>query len=113
MKALIFEGPGKIALREIPIPKAGYGEVVIRVTLTTICGTDLHILRGEYPVQRGLIIGHEPVGRIHEIGPGVKGYAIGDRVLVGAVTPCNWWMALWKHDPWSAGRVSACAVCAK
>lgn len=89
MKALVFEGPGKIALREVPIPKAGYGEVVIRVTLTTICGTDLHILRGEYPVQRGLIIGHEPVGRIHEIGPGVKGYAIGDRVLVGAITPCG------------------------
>jgi alcohol dehydrogenase len=89
MKALIFEGPEKIALREVPIPKAGYGEVVIRVTLTTICGTDLHILRGEYPVKRGLIIGHEPVGRIHEIGPGVSGYAIGDRVLVGAITPCG------------------------
>jgi threonine dehydrogenase-like Zn-dependent dehydrogenase len=89
MKALIFEGPEKIAIREVPIPKAGYGEVVIQVTLTTICGTDLHILRGEYPVQRGLIIGHEPVGRIHEIGLGVRGYAIGDRVLVGAITPCG------------------------
>ena len=89
MKALVFEGPGKIAVRKVPIPKPGYGEVVIQVTLTTICGTDIHILRGEYPVKSGLIIGHEPVGRIHEIGPGVTGYALGERVLVGAITPCG------------------------
>jgi threonine dehydrogenase-like Zn-dependent dehydrogenase len=62
---------------------------VIRVTLTTICGTDLHIVRGEYPVKPGLIIGHEPVGVIEEIGPGVVGYEVGDRVLVGAITPCG------------------------
>ena len=61
----------------------------IRVTLTTICGTDLHILRGAYPVKPGLIIGHEPVGVIEELGVGVIGYKIGDRVLVGAVTPCG------------------------
>src|SRR4029079_6477231 len=65
------------------------GEAVIRVTLTTICGTDVHILRGEYPVKPGLIIGHEPVGIIEELGPGITGYAIGDRVLVGAITPCG------------------------
>src|SRR6202043_923876 len=59
------------------------------VTLTTICGTDLHILKGEYPVKPGLIIGHEPVGVIHEIGDGVAGYEVGDRVLVGAITPCG------------------------
>jgi threonine dehydrogenase-like Zn-dependent dehydrogenase len=57
--------------------------------LTTICGTDLHILRGEYPVKPGLIIGHEPVGVIEELGAGVTGYEIGDRVLVGAITPCG------------------------
>lgn len=89
MKALVFEGPEKIGVREVPIPKPGFGEVVIQVTLTTICGTDLHIVRGEYPVRRGLIIGHEPVGRIHQIGPGVTGYEVGDRVLVGAITPCG------------------------
>ena len=72
-----------------PIPLASAGEAVIRVTLTTICGTDLHILKGEYPVNAGLIIGHEPVGVIHEIGNGVTGYEIGDRVLVGAITPCG------------------------
>ena len=65
------------------------GEAVIRITLTTICGTDLHILRGEYPVKPGLVIGHEPVGVIEELGEGLSGYKIGDRVLVGAITPCG------------------------
>jgi threonine dehydrogenase-like Zn-dependent dehydrogenase len=65
------------------------GEAVIRVTLTTICGTDLHILKGEYQVKPGLIIGHEPVGTIHQLGEGITGYEVGDRVLVGAITPCG------------------------
>ena len=73
----------------MPRPSAGVGEAVIRITLTTICGTDLHILRGEYPVKPGLVIGHEPVGVIEELGEGVSGYEIGDRVLVGAITPCG------------------------
>jgi alcohol dehydrogenase len=89
MKALVFYGPGEISLETMPLPRARPGEVVIRVTLTTICGTDLHILKGEYPVKPGLVIGHEPVGVIHEIGEGVTGYQVGDRVLVGAITPCG------------------------
>lgn len=89
MRALVFRGPNQIALETVPIPRAGAGEAVIRVTLTTICGTDLHILKGEYPVHPGLIIGHESVGIIHELGGGVTGYEVGDRVLVGAITPCG------------------------
>src|ERR1700676_3791559 len=89
MKALVFHGTDQIAVERVPMPKPGPGEAVIRVTLTTICGTDLHILKGEYPVKPGLIIGHEPVGIIHEIGVGVSGYKIGERVLVGAITPCG------------------------
>lgn len=89
MKALVFRGKHQIGIEEVPIPKPGYGEAVVRVTLTTICGTDLHIVRGEYPVKPGLILGHEPVGVIHDIGPGVTGYRIGERVLVGAITPCG------------------------
>src|SRR6185436_8592980 len=89
MKANVFHGKDDIRVEEVDRPRAGIGEAVIRVTLTTICGTDLHILRGEYPVKPGLIIGHEPVGVIAELGPGVTGYAIGDRVLVGAITPCG------------------------
>src|SRR6266581_6837726 len=89
MRALVFRGPNQIGIEHVPIPKAGPGEAVIRVTLTTICGTDLHSLRWEYPVKTGLIIGHEPVGIIHELGVGLSGYKVGDRVLVGAITPCG------------------------
>ena len=89
MKATVFHGVGDIRVEEVPRPVPGPGEAVIRVTLTTICGTDLHIVRGEYPVRPGLIIGHEPVGVIEELGAGVTGYQVGERVLVGAITPCG------------------------
>ena len=89
MRAAVFVAPGTIEVRDVPRPTAGPGEAVIRVTLTTICGTDVHILKGEYPVRSGLIVGHEPVGVISELGMGVTGYAVGDRVLVGAITPCG------------------------
>jgi len=89
MKANVFLGKNKIEIEDVVKPRAGTGEAVIRVTLTTICGTDLHIVRGEYPVTPGLVIGHEPVGVIEELGEGVNGYQIGDRVLVGAITPCG------------------------
>ena len=89
MKANVFHGKDDIRVEEVERPHAGAGEAVIGVTMTTICGTDLHIVRGEYPVRSGLIIGHEPVGVIEELGAGVTGYQIGDRVLVGAITPCG------------------------
>src|SRR3954465_12209885 len=89
MRAAVFEKQGSIKLREVAKPKVGVGEALIRVTLTTICGTDVHILRGEYPVRAGLIVGHEPVGVVEEVGPGVLGYERGDRVIVGAITPCG------------------------
>ena len=89
MRANVFHGVNDIRVERVERPIAGPGEAVVRVTLTTICGTDLHILRGEYPVQPGLVIGHEPVGVIEELGPGVTGYKVGDRVLVGAITPCG------------------------
>jgi len=89
MKATVFHSANSISVEEVPRPGAGVGEAIIRITLTTICGTDLHILRGEYAVKPGLVIGHEPVGVIEELGEGVTGYKIGDRVLVGAITPCG------------------------
>lgn len=89
MRANVFRGVNETHIEEVDRPHAGVGEAVIRVTLTTICGTDLHIVRGEYPIKPGLIIGHEPVGVIVELGLGVTGYALGDRVLVGAITPCG------------------------
>lgn len=89
MKATVFARPGKIELREKPIPKVGPTDALIRVTTTTICGTDVHILKGEYPVVPGLTIGHEPVGVIAELGSAVSGYEVGQRVIVGAITPCG------------------------
>ena len=59
MRATVFHGPGDIRVEEVPRPHAAAGEAVIRVTTTTICGTDIHILKGEYPVERGLTIGDD------------------------------------------------------
>jgi alcohol dehydrogenase len=89
MRANVFRGVNRFGVEEVPRPQAGVSDAVIRITLTTICGTDLHIIRGEYPVKPGLVIGHEPVGVIEELGAGVSSYQVGDRVLVGAITPCG------------------------
>jgi len=90
MKAVVFRGKDRIAIEEVPKPRAGAGQAVIRITTTTICGTDVHIVRGEYPVQPGLVLGHEPVGVVEELGAGLEGlYFIGERVIVGAITPCG------------------------
>ncbi len=89
MRANVFKGANKIGLEDRPVPKAGSGEAVVKVTLTTICGTDVHIMKGEYPVKQGQIIGHEPIGVIHELGEGVTGYKVGERVAINAITPCG------------------------
>src|SRR5438093_156521 len=102
MKANVFRSPGEFGLEEKPLPTAGPGEAVVEVRLTTICGTDIHIVRGEYPVQPGLTIGHEGVGVIHELGTGVTGYEPGQRVLVGAITPCG------QCEQCLAGHTSQC-----
>ncbi|WP_249681486.1 NAD(P)-dependent alcohol dehydrogenase [Roseococcus pinisoli] len=87
MKAAIFVEPGRIVLDEKPIPDIGPLDALLRITTTTICGTDVHILKGEYPVARGLTIGHEPVGIIEKLGSAVEGYKEGQRVIAGAITP--------------------------
>jgi alcohol dehydrogenase len=89
MKAAVFEGHERIVIEERPVPECGPTDAIVKITLTTICGTDVHIWREEYPVEQGRIVGHEPVGVIHQLGEAVQGYEIGDRVLVGAITPCG------------------------
>ena len=109
----------------------GPGEAVIKITATTICGTDVHIVRGEYPVKPGLVLGHEPVGVIDELGAGLDAYyRVGERVIVGAITPCGQcfyclngialamrraarWLAFRQHDQRRVGRISARARCAR
>jgi len=90
MKAVVFKGKDRIGIEEVPKPQPGPGEAVLRITTTTICGTDVHIVRGEYPVKEGLVLGHEPVGVIEALGPGLEEeFTIGQRVVVGAITPCG------------------------
>ena len=87
MKATVFVAPGRIELVDKPIPDIGPNDALIRITTTTICGTDVHILKGEYPVVPGLTIGHEPVGVIEKLGSAVTGYREGQRVIAGAICP--------------------------
>ena len=87
MKAAVFVEPGRIELADKPIPDVGANDALIRITTTTICGTDVHILKGEYPVAKGLTIGHEPVGVIEKLGSAVAGYQEGQRVIAGAICP--------------------------
>ncbi len=90
MRATIFLEPGRIVLGEKPIPEVGPLDALVRITTTTICGTDIHILKGEYRVAPGLTIGHEPVGVIEKLGSAVTGYKEGQRVISGAITPSGW-----------------------
>jgi threonine dehydrogenase-like Zn-dependent dehydrogenase len=89
VRANVFRGRAKFGIEEVERPEPGPGEALVRTTLTTICGTDVHIVRGEYPVEPGRIIGHELVGVVEKLGPGVTSARVGDRVLVGAITPCG------------------------
>jgi alcohol dehydrogenase len=87
MKAAIFVEPGRIVIEQKSVPEVGPLDALVRVTTTTICGTDVHILKGEYPVRKGLTVGHEPVGIIEKLGSAVSGYEEGQRVIAGAITP--------------------------
>ena len=87
MKAAVFVEKGRIALADKPIPGVGPNDALVRITTTTICGTDVHILKGEYPVAKGLTVGHEPVGVIEKLGSAVQGYQEGQRVIAGAICP--------------------------
>ena len=87
MKAAVFVEKGRIEITDKPIPEVGPNDALLRITTTTICGTDVHILKGEYPVAKGLTIGHEPVGVIEKLGSAVVGYQEGQRVLAGAICP--------------------------
>jgi alcohol dehydrogenase len=91
MKALVYNGPGSKSWREVPHPTLQADtDAVVRVDTTTICGTDLHILKGDTPeVAAGRILGHEAVGTVEEVGAGVKTLSVGDRVLVSCVSACG------------------------
>jgi len=91
MKALVYQGPGRKALEERPTPQVtAPTDAIVRITRTTICGTDLHILKGDVPsCQPGRILGHEGVGVIDNVGPAVTAFKRGDHVLVSCISACG------------------------
>lgn len=91
MNALVYHGPGKRSWEEKPKPTIKDStDAIVRIAKTTICGTDLHILKGDVPeVADGLILGHEGVGVIEEVGSGVSNFKAGDKVLISCITSCG------------------------
>jgi alcohol dehydrogenase len=91
MRALVYHGPGLKAWEDVPKPEvAADTDAIVRVDATTICGTDLHILKGDVPaVIDGRILGHEAVGTVDAVGSGVKTVKVGDRVLVSCISACG------------------------
>ena len=90
MKALVYHGPGKRAWENKPRPTIQEpGDAIVRITTSTICGTDLHILKGDLPaVTEGRILGHEGIGVIEQVGTGVSEFHVGDKVIISCVTAC-------------------------
>ncbi len=91
MKALVYHGPDSMAWEEVPKPDIDADtDAIVRVDATTICGTDLHILKGDVPaVTDGRILGHEAVGTVESVGAGVKNVKAGDHVLVSCISACG------------------------
>ncbi|MBI2725062.1 MAG: zinc-dependent alcohol dehydrogenase family protein [Polaromonas sp.] len=91
MKALVYNGPGQKSLEERPRPLViAPTDAVVRITHTTICGTDLHILKGDVPTCKpGTVLGHEGIGIVDAVGPGVTGFRVGDKVLISCITSCG------------------------
>ena len=91
MKALVYHGPGKKAFEEHPKPKIiSPTDAIVKITKTTICGTDLHILKGDLPTcEPGRILGHEGTGVIDEVGSAVTAFKAGDKVLISCVSACG------------------------
>lgn len=106
MKALVYQGPDKKALEERPVPKIkDSGDAIVRIVKTTICGTDLHIFKGDVPsCAPGHILGHEGVGVIEKTGPGVTTFHQGDHVLISCISACG------KCDYCRRGMYSHCTT---
>jgi alcohol dehydrogenase len=91
MRALVYHGPGNKAWEDVPDPTIlADTDAIVRVDAVTICGTDLHILKGDVPaVTDGRILGHEAVGTVTQVGATVKNVRVGDKVLVSCITACG------------------------
>jgi glutathione-independent formaldehyde dehydrogenase len=114
MKAVVYKGPFDIAVEEVPDPKIEQPlDAIIRITTANICGSDLHPYEGRAPLDAGMVLGHENMGVIEEVGPGVNRVKVGDRVSVpfniscGICRNCNagWTSACLRANP--SGRPTA------
>jgi len=114
MKALVYHGPGKRAWEEVPKPAMkAETDAIVKITKTTICGTDLHIMKGDVPtVTKGRVLGHEGVGVVVEAGKAVSNFRSGDRVLISCITSCGKCEACKKgmyshceHGGWILGHI--------
>jgi alcohol dehydrogenase len=106
MKALVYLGPNKKAVEDRPMPKiVAPSDAIVKISKTTICGTDLHILKGDVPTcLPGTVLGHEGVGIVEEVGPGVTEFKKGDHVLISCITACG------KCDYCRRGMYSHCTT---
>ena len=102
MAGVVFDGSGSTALRQRPVPVPGNGEVLVRIAVTGICGTDRSIVLGEFPASPGVILGHEAAGEIVALGDGVTGPAPGDRVVINPTSYCL------RCQPCRRGRPAHC-----
>lgn len=91
MKALVYQGPGKKTLEDRPMPQISAAtDAIVKIRKTTICGTDLHILKGDVPTCKpGRILGHEGVGTVDKVGDGVTTFKVGDHVIVSCISSCG------------------------
>lgn len=106
MKALVYQGPGLKKLEERPLPVIQLpSDAIVRVTRTTLCGTDLHILKGDVPTcLPGTVLGHEGVGIVETVGAGVTAFKPGDHVLISCISACG------RCEPCRKGMTSHCTT---
>src|SRR5271168_4224138 len=102
MRAIVFDGPGHVALREVPPPELAHAtDVLLQVTMAGICGTDLHVVAGHFTgVERGAVIGHEFVGNVIAVGSGVTQIKVGDHVVASDFTACGYCRWCARGDHW-------------
>ena len=113
MKAVTFGGVGQVEVGEVAMPRlAEPGDALVRVALSAVCGSDLHIYHGHSPVDEGATLGHEFVGVVEEAGPAVRSVRAGDRVVASFYTACGrcrlcrrgWWSQCESRAIFSHGR---------
>jgi threonine dehydrogenase-like Zn-dependent dehydrogenase len=104
MKALVMRGLHDVAVMERPIPVAGPNDAIVRTTVAMVCTSDCHTIEGGLGELKDRVLGHEAVGVIHELGSAVKGFRVGQRVAVNAITPC------YKCENCQRGFTSQCQV---